>query len=130
MNAVPAFIDHRELVAGGDHRRRGDGVGRIDKAGERVDLVLGEQFLDRDLGFGAVRRLGIALDERDLVGFDLIGIELEIKLHAALDLLRKLGADAGIGQDQADFYFLRRRFAASSLPRPLPRPRRRPQSLV
>ena len=100
--------DHRELLAGIDHGRGGDGVGRIDPAGKRVDLVLGQQFLGGDLGGGAVRRLGIALHQRDRIGLHLISIELEIKLHAALDLLGKLGADAGKRQNDADFHFLRR----------------------
>jgi hypothetical protein len=34
--------DHRELVASGNDRRRGDGVGRIDPACQRVHFVLGE----------------------------------------------------------------------------------------
>jgi hypothetical protein len=100
--------DHGELAAGGDKRRRCDGIWRIDPAGKRVDLVLSEQFLDRGLGFAGTRKLRVALDERDRIGFDLIGIELEILFHAAVHLLSEFGTDARIGQDDADFHFLRR----------------------
>ena len=44
--------------------------------------------------------LHVALDDRDLVA--LHRIELEILLHPAVDLLRQLGANAGIRQIDAD----------------------------
>ena len=49
----------------------------------------------------------VALDEVDLVGLHLVGIELEILLHAAVDLLPEFGADAGERQDDADLDLLR-----------------------
>ena len=100
--------DHGELAAGGHQRRRCDGIGRVDPAGKRIDLVLGEELLDRGLGFAGTRQLRVALDERDRIGFHLVGIELEILLHAAVHLLSKFGTDTRIGQNDADFHFLRR----------------------
>ena len=107
MCAVPAFMITRELLAGGDDRRRGDRVRRIDPAGSDVDVVLGQQLLHRDLGVGAARVLDVALDQLDLVGLDLVGVELEILLHAAVDLLGELGADAGERRNDADLDLLR-----------------------
>ena len=98
---------------------------------QRVDLVLGEQFLGRDLGFGAGRRLQVALDQLERVGLRLIGVELEIKLRAAFDLLRQLGADASIGQDDADLDFLRQAAWVNCRPRRSRRRlRQRPRSFV
>ena len=99
--------DHRELLAGGDDRRRCDRVGGVDPAAERVDLVLREQLLHRDLGVGAARVLDVALDQLERVRLDRVGIELEVLLHAAVDLLGELGADAGIRQVDADLHLLR-----------------------
>ena len=98
--------DHGELLAGGDDRRRCDRVRGIDPAREHVDLVLGEQLLHRDLGVGAARVLGVALDQRDLVGLHLVGVELEILLDAAVDQLGELGADSGVGQHHPDLDLL------------------------
>jgi hypothetical protein len=88
------------------NRRRRDRVRRIDPAAQRIDLVLREQFLHRGARIGAAGVFRIALDQGDLVGLHLVGMKLEIKLHAAIDLLRQFCADAGIRQDHADLDLL------------------------
>ena len=107
MCAVPAFmmtaIFLPALTTGAEANR----VRRIDPAGQRVDVVLRQQFLHRDLGVGARRVLVVALDDLDLVGLELVGLELEVLLDAAVDLLAELGADAGERRDQADLDLLR-----------------------
>ena len=100
--------DHRKLLAGVDDRDRCDGVGRIQKAGQRIDFVLGQRLLNGNLGFGAIRSLGVVLDEFDRIGFDRIGIEFEINGDTAINLLTVFGKRARILQDDADFHFLRR----------------------
>ena len=127
MCAVPAFMITRELLAGVDDRRRGDRVRRIDPAGQDVDVVLRQQFLRRDAGVVAARVLGVALDQRDLVGLHLVGVELEIDLHAAVDQLRELGADAGVRQVDAHLHLLRVGQASPKW-RARPKPRERVSS--
>jgi hypothetical protein len=46
------------------------------------------------------------LDQRDLVGLHLVGIELQVELHTAVDELRELGADPGVRQVDADLHLL------------------------
>ena len=106
--------DHRKLPAGGNDRRGGDRIGRIDPAGDDVDIVLGEQLLHRQFGIGAGRVLHVALDQLDRVRLDLVGIELEVKLGAAVHLLRDFRGDAGIGHVDADLHLLRGGEAASN----------------
>ena len=69
---------NRRHLAGGDERSRGDCVRRIDPAEQHVDLVLGEQLLDDDLGAGAAGVLLVALDELEGVGLQLFGVELQV----------------------------------------------------
>src|SRR5262249_9833675 len=65
------------------------------------------ELLDGDLGVGAARVLHVALDQRDLVRLYLVGVELQIELHAAVDQLGELGADTGVRQVDADLHLLR-----------------------
>src|SRR5439155_701926 len=60
-----------------------------------------------DLGVGAARILHIAPDHRDLVRLHLVGVELEVELHPAVDQLSEFGADARVRQGDADLHFLR-----------------------
>ena len=98
--------DHRLLARGGE-RRRGDGVGRVDEAGEDVDVVLRDQLLHRGLGRRAAGILRVALDDVDLVRRKRAGVELHVHLHAAVHLLAELGAHAREGQHDADLDRLR-----------------------
>ena len=93
-----------------DQRRARDDVGRVDEAGEQVDVLAHDQLLHRGLGDIAARGLGVALDQLDLVLAELgLAFLLHVQVHGALDLLRELGAAAGIGHDHADLHGLRRR---------------------
>ena len=107
MCAVPAFMMTPIFLPAVTTGAGGDRVRRIDPAGERVDVLLRQQLLHRDLGVGARGILVVALDDVDLVGLELVGPELEVLLHAAVDLLAELGADAGERRDQADLDLLR-----------------------
>jgi hypothetical protein len=98
--------DHGELLARGDDGGRGDRVRRVDPAREDVDVLLREELLDRDLRVGAARVLHVALDQRDLVGAHLVGVELEVQLHAPIDELAELGTDARERQGDAHLHFL------------------------
>jgi hypothetical protein len=46
------------------------------------------------------------LDQRDLVGLHLVGIELEVELHPTVHQLGELGADTGVRQVDAHLYLL------------------------
>jgi hypothetical protein len=98
--------DHGELLARGHDRGRRNRVRGVDPPRQDVDVVLGEQLLDRDLGVGAAGILHVAPDQRDLVRRHLVGVELEVELHAAINLLRELGADARVRQVDADLHLL------------------------
>ena len=104
--------DHRKLLACGHEWGGSNRVGRIDPARQRIDLVLRQELLDRDFGVGAAGRLGVALDDGDGIWLYLIGIQFQIKLHAAIHLAGKFGADSGIGQNNTDLNLLRQSRAA------------------
>lgn len=100
--------DHRELLSCVDQRRAGDRARRIVRAGEDIDIVLGQQLLHRDTRIGAGEIFGVASDQLDRVWLDLVGVELEVEIKTSIDLLRVLRAHAGIRQLNADLHLLRR----------------------
>ena len=86
-----------------DQRRARDDVGRVDEAGQQVDVLAHDQLLDRDLGGIAARVLGVTLDQLDRVLAEPgVALLLHVEVHGAVDLLGEPRAAAGIGQDHAD----------------------------
>ena len=87
-------------------RCAGDRVRRKHEAGQDVDLLAGDQFLNGGLGDITTGALGVTLDQFDIVA-EISGMLLHVQFHTAADLLAELGCTSGKCQYDADFHISR-----------------------
>ena len=75
---------------------------REHETGDQFHLVVGNQLGDHRLGIGAGRRAFVAFDELDLVGADVLGVQLDVEVERLVDLIAEVGIRSRIGQHHAD----------------------------
>ena len=106
MNAVPAFMITASLLPAVMTGAEAMASGECSSPPAHRPYPV-KQFLGRDLGCRAIRRLRIALDDGERVRLQLGRVHFQILLDAAIHLLGLQRADPGVGQDQANFHVLR-----------------------
>ena len=79
-------------------------VRRQHEARQDVDLVADDEFLRQTLGDVRRDATDILADDFDLLARDRVAVLLHVKLDAVVDLVRRVGELARIGQDDADLH--------------------------
>ena len=101
---VAAFITTMSLPASVGDVGGAERLGRQREAGEDVDAVAHDELLREALGDVGVRAAGVLADDLDLLAGDLVAVLGDVELDAGVELVRRVGEGARVGQDDADLH--------------------------